>query len=111
MSGNMPSGSVYGKLIKKVFKAPEGYLIAGSDHSSLQGRTGACITNDPALIKIYSEDVDLHSYMLVRYRPEMFEKDHPETAEWYDWVRTTYPKERSSFKGVTFALIASAFGW
>jgi len=58
---NMPSGSTYGKLLKKCFKAPEGFVITSSDYSSLQGVTGANLTGDKASIKIYSEDIDLHS--------------------------------------------------
>ena len=100
---NAPSGSVYGGIIKSCFKANDGFIIGTSDHASLQGRSGGNLTNDKALIKIYNEDVDLHSYMTVRYWKEKFDADHPETAEWYDWVKENYKKLRDKSKGITFA--------
>ena len=100
---NMPSGSTYGKIIKDCFKAPKGFIIGTSDHASLQGRTGANLTADPALIKIYGEDIDLHSYMTVRYWPENFDADHPETPEYYNWVKDNFGDLRQTSKGITFA--------
>lgn len=100
---NSPSGPPYGDIIKSCFSARDGFIIATSDHASLQGRTGANLTKDPALIKIYNENIDLHSYMTVRYWPEEFEAGHPDSYEYYEWVKKNYTALRKKSKGITFA--------
>ena len=105
---NMPSGSTYGGLLKKCFKAPEGKIIVSSDYSSLQGVTGANLTGDKASIKIYSEDIDLHCYMMTKYWTEEFEEGHPETAEWYNSLKKPYKDLRQKSKGLTFGLMFGA---
>ncbi len=47
--------------------------------------------------------------MLVAYRPDLFDEEHPETAEWYDWVKKNFGKDRDHYKGVTFAFQFGAF--
>ena len=32
---NLPAGSIFGKLIKSCFQAPEGWLFCGADFNSL----------------------------------------------------------------------------
>lgn len=43
--------------------------------------------------------------MMVRYWPEEFEKDHPETKEWYDEIKITHKELRQRSKPLTFGLI------
>ena len=43
--------------------------------------------------------------MTVRYWPEHFGKDRPETPEYYEWVKNNFKELRQKSKGVTFALI------
>lgn len=107
---NMPAQGRMGKLIKQCFKPEEGKIIVASDHASLQGRTGGIITNDPALIKIYAEDIDLHMFMCAKYWPDEFESGHPETKEWYDWAKGEYGDLRQRSKGPTFACQFGAAG-
>lgn len=50
---NLPSGSTYGKLIKKCFKAPKGWLFVGADFNSLEDYISALTTKDPNKLKVY----------------------------------------------------------
>jgi len=100
---NMPSGSKYGKLIKKCLKAREGYIIGSSDHASLQGRTGANLTKDANLIRLYNEDLDMHSVHATRFWPEEF-PDFEDTFEYYESVKANYPEIRNKSKPGTFLM-------
>jgi len=100
----MPAHGPMGKLIKKCFKPYGDNIIWSSDYSSLQGYTGADLTKDKALLQIYRDTIDLHAYMTCRYWPEEFDKDHPETREYYEWVKDNYGELRQKSKAVTFAL-------
>jgi len=51
---NLPSGSTYGKQIKKCFIAPEGYLMVGADSDSLEDKISALTTKDPNKLKVYT---------------------------------------------------------
>lgn len=50
---NLPSGSIYGKLIKSIFMAPPGWIFAGADFASLEDRINALLTKDPNKLKVY----------------------------------------------------------
>ena len=50
---NIPAGSIYGKMIKKCFTAPEGWIMCGADFASLEDRISALTTKDPAKLKVY----------------------------------------------------------
>ena len=102
---NAPSGSTYGKLIKKCFKAKEGFLIASSDHASLQGRTGANLTKDETLVRLYTEGIDLHGLHATRFWPDKF-PDFVDTTEYYNSLKDhpVYDPIRDKGKAGTFAL-------
>lgn len=51
---NLPAGSTFGKLIKKCFKAPEGWLFGGADFSSLEDYISALTTKDPNKLRVYA---------------------------------------------------------
>lgn len=59
---NLPSGSEYGKAIKKCVQAPKGWLFVGSDFSSLEARINALLTKDPNKLKVYTDGFDSHSF-------------------------------------------------
>ena len=67
---NLPSNSAYGKLIKKCFSAPKGWLMAGADFSSLEDRINALLTKDPAKLKVYTDGFDGHSLRSAVYFPD-----------------------------------------
>lgn len=100
----MPAQGPMGKLIKKCFKATEGKIIISSDYNALQGFTGANQTLDDALLTIYGNDIDYHSYMTTRYWPQEFEEGHPDTKEYYDWVKDNFKELRQKSKGISFLL-------
>lgn len=100
---NAPSGSTYGKLIKKCFRARPGFIIGSSDHASLQGRTGANLTKDKNLIRLYNEELDMHSVHCTRFWPEKF-PDFEDTKEYYELVKEKYSDIRDASKGGTFLM-------
>lgn len=50
----IPSGSAHAKIIKKCFRAPEGWLFTGADFNSLEDYISALTTKDPNKLKVYS---------------------------------------------------------
>ena len=50
---NLPAGSEYGKKIKECFSAPDGWLFAGADFSSLEDYISALTTKDKNKLKVY----------------------------------------------------------
>lgn len=67
---NLPSGSVYGKLIKQCIVAPEGWLWAGADFNSLEDYVSALTTRDPNKLKVYTDGYDGHSLRAYNYFPD-----------------------------------------
>ena len=64
---NIPSGSVYAKLVKKCFGCAPGWLFVGSDMDSLEDKTNALITKDPNKLKVYTDGFDGHSLRAFSY--------------------------------------------
>jgi DNA polymerase I-like protein with 3'-5' exonuclease and polymerase domains len=52
--------------IRRFFVAPEGYIFVDDDYNSLEPRTFAHISNDPALKEIFEKDLDFYSAICVR---------------------------------------------
>lgn len=67
---NVPANSLYGKLIKTCFSAPDGWLFGGADFNSLEAMIDALTTKDPHKLAIYTQDYDSHSYNSITYWPE-----------------------------------------
>ena len=42
-----------------------------------------------------------HSFMLVRYRPELYPDGYEDTKEFYEQVKRDHPELRNKYKGVT----------
>ena len=63
----MPSGSLYGKLIKYCFVAKAGWIFWGIDANALEERIGTILSGDPNRIKIYTRGFDGHSIRAHRY--------------------------------------------
>lgn len=100
---NLPSNSIYGKAIKSCFIAPDGWLWAGADFSSLEDRINAILTGDPNKIKVYSDGYDGHSLRAFSYfRDQM--PDIVDTVESINSIENDYPDLRQKSKGPTFAL-------
>jgi len=58
---NIPSGGDYGKLIRNLFIAPEGYKLVVADYSQIEPRIIAAFSNDPIMVKNYIEGGDIYT--------------------------------------------------
>lgn len=99
---NLPSGSVYGKLIKEIFQAPKGWIFCGADFASLEDRINALLTRDPNKLKVYTDGFDGHSLRTVGYWPDEFPDIDPNDPEQVNSLKN-HPL-RGKSKGPTFAL-------
>lgn len=102
---NIPSGSTYGKLIKKCFKGVKGWLFGGADFNSLEDYISALTTKDPNKLKVYEQKFDGHTLRAFSYWPEKFPCDEltPELSKQYK-KDPVLGKVRDSSKGPTFCL-------
>lgn len=76
---NLPSGSVFGKLIKKCVQAPTGWVFGGADFNSLEDYISALTTKDPNKLRVYLDGFDGHCLRAHSYWPEKF--PHIQLAE------------------------------
>lgn len=86
------------KEARKMFVAPEGYLILGADFSAQEPRLLAHFTQDKVLLDIYAEGKDLYStYASLHYkRPYHEVYKNPDGSD---------TKERKAFKVVILAIM------
>jgi DNA polymerase-1 len=100
---NLPSGSKYGKMIKKCFISPKGWIYTGADFASLEDRINALITKDKNKLKVYTDLYDGHSLRAYAY----FSNEMPDiidTVESINSIGKLYPKIRQKSKEPTFLL-------
>ena len=100
---NLPSGSKYGKAIKRCVQAPDGWLFCGADFESLEDKAKALRTRDPNMLRIYEEGFDSHGFKAFHYWPEKYQ-DVELTPEAIDQAKKTHGKQRKDSKAVTFAM-------
>ncbi|MCM2973763.1 DNA polymerase [Larsenimonas suaedae] len=99
----IPSGSYYGKLIKKCFRAPKGWLFCGADFNSLEDYISALTTKDPNKLKVYTEGYDGHCLRAFSYFPDRL-PGIVDTVESINSIKKKYPDIRQLSKTPTFAL-------
>ena len=58
---NIPSGGDYGKLIRNLFIAPEGYKLVVADYSQIEPRIIASFSNDPIMVDNYLSGGDIYT--------------------------------------------------
>lgn len=58
---NIPNGGEYGKLIRNLFIAPEGYKLVVADYSQIEPRIIASFSRDPRMVKNYLEGGDIYT--------------------------------------------------
>lgn len=101
---NLPStGTKYAKLIKKMFRAPPGWLFVGLDFASLEDRISALTTKDPNKLKVYLDGYDGHSLRAFSYFREIM-PDIVETVESINSIQKKYKGARQESKAPTFLL-------
>lgn len=101
---NLPAtGSRYAKLIKKMFKAPPGWLFVGLDFNSLEDRISALTTKDPNKLKVYTDGYDGHSLRAFFYFRDLM-PDIEETVVSINSIQVKYKPLRQDSKAPTFAL-------
>lgn len=100
---NIPNNSVYGKLIKKCFISPPGWLFVGVDFDSLEDKISALTTRDPNKLKVYEEGYDGHCLRAYSYFGSQM-PDIDNTLEDINSIATRYPHLRQESKMPTFAL-------
>lgn len=104
---NLPSGSVFGKLIKSIFSAPDGWVMAGADFASLEDRINALLTQDPNKIKVYTDGFDGHALRTVAYFGDQItgiDVNSPESVNTIAEKSSPYYHLRQDSKAPTFAL-------
>ena len=57
---NIPIRTAEGRKVREAFIAPPGHLILSADYSQIELRIMAHISEDPGLIKAFSEGMDVH---------------------------------------------------
>jgi len=100
---NLPSGSIYGKAIKKCFKPPKGWLMLGADYASLEDRVSALTTKDPNKLKVYTDNYDGHCLRAYGYFKDQM-PDIVNTVKSINSIAKKYPKLRQKSKAPTFLL-------
>ena len=99
----IPSNSTYGKLIKTIFSAPDGWIFAGADFNALEDYISALTTKDPNKLKVYLEGYDGHCLRAYSYFYDSM-PDIEDTVESINSIKKKYPELRQESKGATFAL-------
>lgn len=102
---NLPAtGSRYAKTIKRMFKAPPGWLFVGLDFNSLEDRISALTTKDPNKIKVYTDGFDGHALRAVFYWPDQFQHINSADPKQVNLLKKQDHPLRQKSKAPTFAL-------
>ncbi|MCD1628499.1 DNA polymerase [Marinobacter shengliensis] len=101
---NIPSGSTYGKLIKKCFEAPQGWLFSGADFNSLEDYISALTTKDPNKLDVYLKGFDGHSLRAAYYFRDQLPHIDLSDPESVNSIKEEYPELRQDSKSPTFLL-------
>lgn len=101
---NIPANSIYGKLIKKCFVAPRGWLFCGADFNSLEDYISALTTRDPNKLKVYEQGFDGHCLRAAFYYNDELPHIDVNDAKSVNSIKKTHPELRQASKTPTFAL-------
>ena len=95
---NIPIRMELGRLIRKVFIAPKGYILLDADYSQIELRVLAHLSHDAQLLKAFNENQDIHTLTA----SQVFHVPFDEVT----------PLQRRNAKAVNFGIVygISAFG-
>ena len=100
---NLPSGSIYGKLIKSCFKTKKGWLMVGADFNALEDKINTVLTRDPNKEKVWVDGYDSHCFRAYYYFKDQM-PDIIDTVESINSIKKLYPELRQQSKAPSFAL-------
>lgn len=101
---NLPSGSRFGKLIKSIFMAPDGWIFAGADFASLEDRISALLTKDKNKLLVYTQGFDGHCLRAAYYFGDQMTGIDITDPVSVNSIEHLYPKLRQESKAPTFLL-------
>ena len=101
---NLPAGSEFGKVIKKCFKAPMGWLFAGADFNSLEDYISALTTKDPNKLAVYEKGFDGHCLRAAYYFRDQVPHIDLEDPKSVNTIKKEFPELRQDSKAPTFLL-------
>ena len=81
---NIPTRTAEGRAVRRAFVADAGHVLIAADYSQIELRVLAHMTNDPALVKAFHEDQDIHAATAARLFqvvPEAVTKDQRRIAK------------------------------
>jgi DNA polymerase-1 len=85
----LPSRGDYAKIVRKIFAAPDGYVIIGADYSQIELRIIAWDSGAKELLKAYELGLDMHSHttaLMFSVPIELLEK---EENKWMRYIGKT----------------------
>ena len=100
---NLPSGSIYGKLIKSCFKTKKGWLMVGADFNALEDKINTVLTKDPNKEKVWIDGYDAHCFRAYYYFKDQM-PDIVNTVDSINSIKKLYPDLRQQSKAPSFAL-------
>lgn len=100
---NIPSGSTYAKVVKRMFRGNTEWLFSGADFASLEDYVSALTTRDPNKLKVYIDGYDGHCLRAYSYFGDQM-PDIPNTVSGINSIKKAYDKLRSKSKAPTFLL-------
>lgn len=100
---NLPSGSTYAKVIKRMFRGNAEWLFVGSDYNALEDVVNTLLTKDPNKERVLIEGYDGHMFRAVHYWPQKW-PDLELTPTYVNALKKPFDAERTDSKPVSFAL-------
>ena len=100
----IPSGSDFGKLIKKCFSAPKGWIFCGADFNSLEDYISALTTKDPNKLNVYIKGFDGHCLRAAYYFREQLPHIDLDDPKSVNSLKKSHPNLRQDSKAPTFLL-------
>lgn len=101
---NLPSGSVFGKLIKACFEPTKGWLFCGSDFDAIEDKVNALLTKDPNKLAVYEQGFCGHCMRAQAYFSEEMPDIIPGNVASINAIKKKYKALRQKSKGPSFAL-------